>query len=76
MLEVNNFDYLNLFILTLCLLRIYLEIIDFDFNKLPITNKLSAYYGKAYAQRFHKFGFYMGAGYFLLNLPNLLTGNI
>lgn len=71
-----NFDYLNLFILTLCLLRIYLEIIEFDFSKLPLTAKIGEAVGQEKINSFHKFGFYMGTGYFLLNLPNLLTGNI
>ena len=54
--------------LALSVFRIYLEVIGFDFNKLPITKKLN----KVRREKFHRFGFYMSIGYFLLFAPEYL----
>lgn len=66
-----SFDNEQLFILTCLILsvfRIYLEVISFDFAKLPMTNKLP----RKKANQFHKFGFYMSVGYFMLFAPEIL----
>lgn len=59
------------FILTCLILsvfRIYLEVIGFDFSRLPVTKNLP----RENAVKFHKFGFYMSLGYFVLFAPEFL----
>ncbi|MBY0515484.1 MAG: hypothetical protein K2P81_01145 [Bacteriovoracaceae bacterium] len=59
--------------ITICLglavLRIYLEVINFDFARLPVTSKMMP---KEQAQRFHKMGFYFSLGYFITFAPGML----
>ena len=56
--------------LVLSVIRIYLEVIGFDFAKLPVTKHLP----KANQVKFHKLGFYMSLGYFVLFAPEFLLG--
>ena len=61
----------NLFILVcliLSVMRIYLEVVGFNFAKLPLTKKIPV----EKQQSFHKFGFYMSVGYFVLFAPEYL----
>jgi hypothetical protein len=62
----------NQTIILICLIlsvfRIYLEVIQFDFAKLPITKSLP----KDKAYNLHKMGFYLSVGYFLLFAPEYL----
>lgn len=63
---------------TLCLLlalasfRIWLEIVGFDFLKLPLTKKLSQLRGQESWLRFHKMGFYFSVGFLILFAPQVL----
>ncbi len=50
-------------------LRIYLEVINFDFARLPVTARLMK---PQEAQRFHKMGFYFSLGYFIMFAPEML----
>jgi hypothetical protein len=57
-----------LFCLILSVMRIYLEVVGFNFARLPITNKMPEHTGRA----IHKWGFYMSVGYFVLFAPEFL----
>ena len=61
-------QYLILTCLILSVLRIYLEVIKFNFAKLPITKSLP----KETQVKVHKLGFYLSVGYFLLFSPQIL----
>lgn len=54
--------------LILSVIRIYLEVVGFNFANLPITQKLPKHTGVA----IHKWGFYMSVGYFVLFAPEFL----
>ena len=54
--------------LILSVFRIYLEVVGFDFAKLPMSAKVP----KEQRIKFHKFGFYMSIGYFVLFAPEYL----
>jgi hypothetical protein len=53
----------------LAVMRIYLEVINFDFQRLPLTNRLMSH---EQSHRFHKMGFYFSLGYFITFAPSLL----
>ena len=55
--------------LTMSVIRIYLEVIKFNFAQLPMTNSLPS----KSVQKIHKFGFYMSVGYFMLFAPEILV---
>ncbi len=64
-------QWLNVFLLLLAVGRVYLEIIKFDFSKLPLTQGIF----KDDVERskdFHRFGFYLSLGYILLSAPFML----
>lgn len=61
-------QYLILACLILSVLRIYLEVIKFNFANLPITKSLP----KDTQVAVHKWGFYLSVGYFLLFSPEFL----
>jgi len=63
-------QYLILVCLILSVIRIFLEVIKFDFSKLPLTHKLP----KESGEKLHKLGFYLSVGYFLLFSPEFLLG--
>lgn len=54
--------------LCLSVFRIYLEVIKFDFAKLPLTKVMP----KESQIKFHKYGFYLSVGYFFLFAPEIL----
>jgi hypothetical protein len=54
--------------LCLSVLRIYLEVISFDFAKLPLSKSM----GVDRQQKFHKYGFYVSVGYLVLFAPEYL----
>ncbi len=58
----------NLLLLSLAVFRIYLEVVGFQFKKLPLTSRLQP----EQAQKFHKMGFYFSLGYFILFAPTYL----
>lgn len=63
-------DNQTLIFVFLCLsvMRIYLEVVQFNFAKLPITKSLP----KESMEKFHKMGFYFSVGYLLLFAPEYL----
>ena len=69
-MEANFLDnqYLIISCLILSVIRIYLEIVKFNFSKLPITKSLA----KDTQVKFHKIGFYLSLGYFLMFLPEVI----
>ena len=61
-------QWLNIFLLIAALMRVYLEIIKFDFSALPLTNGM--FKGdKDQAQKFHRSGLYLSLGYIVLSAP-------
>jgi hypothetical protein len=60
----------NITFICLCLavFRIYLEVIGFNFGKLPLTAKLPV----EKQTHIHKTGFYLSLGYFILFAPSYL----
>ena len=69
---MRELEMLELSLITLSVFRIYLEVLRFDFMKLPLSRRLAKCYGRERIEQFHKFGFIMGVGYFLLHGPGLL----
>jgi len=63
---LNN-ELLIVVCLSLAVFRIYLEVIKFDFAKLPMTAKMGPQ-----MKKFHKYGFYFSIGYFVLFAPGYL----
>lgn len=53
--------------LCLATLRIYLEIIKFNFMSLPLTKRLGGD-----MEKFHKYGLYFSVGYIIFFAPQLL----
>jgi len=63
--------------MTLCLLglaafRIWLEMVRFDFLKLPVTRKIAGSVGTQFAHQIHQWGLFFSIGYILLFAPGLL----
>ncbi len=54
--------------LTLSVARIYLEVIQFDFAKLPLTSFMP----EDMQKKFHRFGFVISVLYFLTFSPEIL----
>lgn len=64
--ETSN-QWVNIFLLILAMGRIYLELINFKFNELPLTKKV---FPNGYAANdFHRKGLYISVGYVLLWAP-------
>lgn len=59
-------------LLSLATFRVYLEIIKFDFNKLPMTKAWGQRVGTQSVNKFHKMGLYFSLGYIVLFAPSLL----
>lgn len=59
----------QLIITCMCLavFRIYLEVIRFDFRKLPLSSRLNSY-----QYRIHRTGLYLSIGYVILFAPGIL----
>lgn len=55
-------------------LRIYLEIIGFDFLNLPLTKALTKNSSAEQLRRFHRMGLIFSIGFIILFAPGLLTG--
>lgn len=69
---VNGFSgssnqWLNIFLLMAALVRVYLEIIKFDFSVLPLTRGM--FKEAQQARDFHRQGFYLSLGYIVLSAP-------
>lgn len=61
---------LQIFLLSLAGLRIYLEIIRFKFEALPMTK--SIFKTSVQSERFHKVGLYLSVGFILTTAPSLI----
>lgn len=61
-------ETLTLLLLSLAVFRIYLEVVGFNFAKLPLTAKMP----EGSRVKFHKMGFYFSLGYFVLFAPSYL----
>ncbi len=67
-IEFFNDPKIVLVCLSLAAIRVYLEIIGFDFAKLPVTSKVMGEKG----QKFHRTGLYFSVGYIVLFAPQAL----
>ena len=54
--------------------RIYLEIMGFDFLKLPLTKSLAERGGHENLKRFHRMGLIFSIGFIVLFAPQLVLG--
>ncbi|MBY0414564.1 MAG: hypothetical protein K2Q18_10375 [Bdellovibrionales bacterium] len=73
---VNGFDggsnqWLNITLMLFAVLRVYLEIIKFDFATLPITKGMFRGNEDA-ARKFHRNGLFLSLGYIVLSAPFVL----
>lgn len=71
LLDTSNQTVMIVLLLCACL-RIYLEIISFDFAKLPLTKGLFSARGDEALRRFHRTGLYFSVGFLLLFAPGIL----
>jgi hypothetical protein len=61
-------QWLNIFLLIAAVMRVYLEIINFDFSNLPITKGI--FKGNLEeAKKFHRTGLFLSLGYIVLSAP-------
>lgn len=60
-------QWINIALLLMALLRVYLEMIKFDFTELPVTKGM--FRTKEEAFRFHRHGLYLSLGYIVLSAP-------
>lgn len=60
-------QWLNITLLVAAIFRVYLEIIKFDFLKLPLTNGM--FKDKNLAIKFHRNGLYFSLGYIVFSAP-------
>jgi hypothetical protein len=75
--SLNLFDFASnqtFIVITLCfaIMRIYLELINFKFEKLPLSKFISHKYGLNYIHNFHKTGLIFSVGYVLFFAPPIL----
>lgn len=65
---VGSNQWLNIFLLVAAVMRVYLEIIKFDFASLPLTKGM--FRGNTDdARKFHRTGLYLSLGYIVLSAP-------
>lgn len=70
--EIASNEGLIIFCLIFAVVRIYLEVIGFDFSALPITKALGERSGRDQLKRFHKTGLYLSVGYIVFFAPGIL----
>jgi hypothetical protein len=61
-------QWLNIFLLIAAVMRVYLEIIKFDFAKLPMTKGMFSG-NEEQARKFHRSGLLLSLGYIVLSAP-------
>ena len=61
---------LQLSLLIFAGLRVYLEIIQFNFERLPLTKTLAK--NEEHAKKFHRWGLYVSIGFILTLAPQFL----
>lgn len=64
-------DVFTATILALACFRVWLELVGFDFNRLPLTKALGQRIEGA-SQRFHRFGLWMSVGTIIFTAPGFL----
>jgi hypothetical protein len=62
---------LQIFLVALAGFRVYLEIIKFDFQSLPMTKTLMS--NPERSAKFHKVGLYLSIGFILTMAPNIMA---
>jgi hypothetical protein len=67
-------QWLNYLLLTLAMGRIYLEVIEFQFEKLPLSQKIFLN-NKEQLKKFHKNGLYLAIGYIVFSAPSVLISS-
>lgn len=69
-MKIDFFENELLIFICLCLsvMRIYLEVIKFDFAKLPFSAKLT----KIHREKIHRTGLYLSVGQIILFAPQFL----
>ncbi len=78
MASIINFisDTSNHTLVLICLfmaaLRVYLEIMKFDFIKLPISKLMAEKTSSKQIKKFHRYGLYLSIGYIVLFAPTIL----
>lgn len=70
---VNGFQggsnqWLNIFLLMAAVMRVYLEIVKFDFTALPLTKGMFKGDSES-ARKFHRQGLMLSLGYIVLSAP-------
>lgn len=60
-------QWINVAMLIIALVRVYLEIVKFDFTQLPVTKGM--FKTKEEAHKFHRNGLYLSLGYIVLSAP-------
>ncbi len=61
---------LQIFLLALAGLRIYLEIIKFNFESMPLTARM--FKGQNQSKKFHRMGLYLSIGFILTLAPGFI----
>jgi hypothetical protein len=69
---VKDNQTLTVILLCLATFRIYLEVIGFDFTRLPMTKALANRSGEAQLRDFHRMGLIFSVGYIILFAPSFL----
>lgn len=59
-------------LMAFAVMRVYLEIINFKFDALPLTRSAGERFGKDHLANFHRFGLYMSIGFIILFAPEVL----
>lgn len=67
MIDLNN-QTLTAVLLVLAAFRVYLEMIRFSFEELPLSKML----GEKRAKSFHRFGLILSLGFILFAAPQIL----
>ncbi|MBT3235164.1 MAG: hypothetical protein HN353_04375 [Bdellovibrionales bacterium] len=68
-ISVSSNEIAAICLLLLAATRIYMQLIHFRFEELPISRAIAKRLGQDYVIQFHKTGFYLSLGYFLLFAP-------
>jgi len=63
---------MTLILLIIACLRVYLEVVGFNFEKLPLTCSLNNRMGNDYGKKLHRYGLFFSIGYIILFAPTFL----
>ena len=65
---IGSNQWLNIILLIAAVMRVYLEIIKFDFSALPLTKGMFKGNSEE-ARKFHRTGLFLSLGYIVLSAP-------